>query len=347
MLAPEQKVIKIIQKVLPAVVSIAAYKNIKEIEKKNPQWLFPFFEKDVPEIDTLRRKTVGKNIHFGGGSGFIVDSSGIVVTNAHVIVRDHLNYEITASNQEKFPAKLVAADVINDIAFLKIKTDTKLPFLSLGNSSKVVLGQSVLAVGNALGLFQNTVSSGIISGLLRSIEANNEMVQENLHGLIQTDAAINPGNSGGPLIDTNGYAIGINAASVMQAENIGFAIPINIIKRDLEQIKKNGKITYPFLGVRYMMVDEKIRELFRLPVEYGALVASPTFGQDAIIKNSPAYRAGVRENDVIIEVDGHRLTARYTLQDFLESAKIGQKAILKIIRKNKESSFTVALEERK
>lgn len=346
MLTPEQKVIKIIQKVLPAVVSITAYKNIKEIEKKRPQWLFPFFEKDVPAIDALRKKAVGKNIHFGGGSGFIIDSSGIVVTNAHVIVRDHLNYEITASNQDKFPAKLVATDLINDIAFLKIKADTKLPFLALGNSSKTVLGQSVLAVGNALGLFQNTVSSGIISGLARSIEANNEVVRENLHGLIQTDAAINPGNSGGPLIDMNGHAIGINAASVMQAENIGFAIPINIIKRDLAQILKNGKVSYPFLGVRYIIIDEKIKELFRLPVGHGVLVASPTIGQDAVIKNSPASKSGIKENDIIVEIDGKPLTTQYTLQDFLESAKIGQRAILKLLRKNKKIELPVILEER-
>lgn len=256
MLNQEQKIIKIIAKALPAVVSIEAYKNLEEIEKKKPQWLFPFSEKDISNVISLRNKIRGGHIHFGGGSGFVVDSSGIVVTNVHVIVRDHLNYEITTYNGRKFPAVLVATDQIHDIAFLKVKSESRFPALPLGNSLKTTLGQSVLAVGNALGLFRNTVSSGIISGLSRTIEADNESVSENLHGLIQTDAAINPGNSGGPLINMSGEVIGINAASVMQAENIGFAIPINTIKKDLEQVKKYGKIIRPFLGVRYITIDQ-------------------------------------------------------------------------------------------
>jgi serine protease Do len=346
MLTQEQRVIKIIAKTLPAVVSIEAYKSVKEIEKRKPNWLFPFFDSDRSAIDALRKKIRGEHVHFGGGSGFIVDSSGIIVTNVHVIVRNHLDYEITSSEGRKYQASLAATDPIHDIAFLKIKNDIRFPTLPLGDSSKIKLGQSVLAVGNVLGLFRNTVSSGIISGLLRSIEANNESMNENLHGLIQTDAAINPGNSGGPLIDMDGKAIGINAASVTQAENIGFAIPINTIKKDLEQIKKYGKITRPFLGVRYMIIDGKIRNALNLPASHGALVVSPNPQHPAIIKNSPADRAGLKEKDIILEINGAKLTSAFTLQEFLDNSKIGQKVMLKILRKGREIALFAALEEK-
>jgi serine protease Do len=347
MFTQEQKMIKIITKSLPAVISIEAYKDLKEIEKKNPQWIFPFSEKDISKVIALRDKIRGKHVHFGGGSGFIVDSSGIVVTNVHVIVRDHLNYEVTTSDGRKFPAVLATTDPIHDIAFLKIKSGTRFPTLALGDSSKTMLGQSVLAVGNALGLFRNTVSSGIISGLSRTIEANNESISENLHGLIQTDAAINPGNSGGPLINMAGEVIGINAASVMQAENIGFAIPINTIKKDLEQVKKYGKIIQPFLGVKYITIDPKIKDVLKLPVNYGALATGSIKEDEAIIKNSPAYKAGLKEGDIILEIDGNKLTPSFTIQEFLDSAKIGQRISIKILRKGKEMVLSAILEERR
>jgi len=344
MFAQEQKVIKIIAKTLPTVVSIEAYKSIKEIEKKRPNWLFPLFENQQKNIDSLRDKIRGGHLHFGGGSGFVVDPSGIIVTNVHVVVADHLDYEITTSEGKKHPAVLAATDPIHDIAFLKIKDDYRLPALPLGDSSKIKLGQCVLAVGNALGLFRNTVSSGIISGLSRSIEANNESLSENLHGLIQTDAAINPGNSGGPLIDMDGKAIGINAASVMQAENIGFAIPINTIKKDLEQVKKYGKVTRPFLGVRYIVIDSKIKELLKLSVNRGVLAVSPNPEHSAIIKYSPADKAGLKEKDIILEINGSKLTPTFTPQEFLETAKIGQRITLKVLRKGKEISLSTVLE---
>lgn len=347
MLNQEQKVIKIIAKTIPAVVSIETYKNVSDIEKKKPSWLFPMFESDKNAVESLRRKIDGKHVHFGGGSGFIADSVGIIVTNVHVIVREHLDYEITTSEGKKFPAKLVATDTLHDIAYLKITADSGFPTLPLGDSSKVKLGQSVLAVGNALGLFRNTVSSGIISGLSRSIEANNESLTEDLHGLIQTDAAINPGNSGGPLIDIDGKVIGINAASVMQAENIGFAIPINTIKKDLEQVKKYGKITKPFLGVRYVVVNSRIKDALDLPVSNGAMAMSPNPEYPAIIKNSPAQKAGIREDDIILEINNIKLTPSYSLQEFLDSAKIGQRVEIKILRKDKTLLLSATLEERR
>ncbi len=344
MLNQEQKIIKIIEKTLPAVVSIESYKDLKEIEEKRPQWIFPFFEKDVFKTEILKKKIKEGHIHFGGGSGFIIDKSGIIATNAHVIVRDYFDYEITDFSGKKFLASLISTDIIHDISFLKIKSDLSFLSIPLGDSSKIKLGQSVLAIGNALGIFSNTVSSGIISGLSRSIEANNESVSENLHGLIQTDAAINPGNSGGPLINMSGEAIGINAASVTRAENIGFAIPISIIKKDLEQIKKYGKIIRPFLGIKYVSIDQKIGNIFNLPVNYGALAISPDRASDSIIKNSPAYRAGIRNKDIILAIDDKKITLSFTIQDFLDNAKINQKISLKILRGNKEINLQATLD---
>jgi serine protease Do len=347
MLTQEQKVIKIIAKTLPAVVSIEAYKSVQDVSKKRPGWLFPLFESETTSVESLRKKIRGKHIHFGGGSGFIADAAGIIITNVHVIVREHLDYEITSSDSKKYQAKLVATDPLHDIAYLRISADTNFPCLPLGDSSKVQLGQSVLAVGNALGLFRNTVSSGIISGLARSIEANNETLSENLHGLIQTDAAINPGNSGGPLINMEGKVIGINAASVMQAENIGFAIPINTIKHDLEQVKKYGKITRPFLGVRYIIIDNQIKDVLKLPVSHGVIAISPNPEHSAIIKNSPADKAGIKERDIILEINGAKLTPSYSIQEFLDASKIGQRLSIKILRNHRELNLSAVLVERK
>ena len=347
MLTQEQKVIKIIAKTIPAVVSIEAYKSVDDVSKKRPGWLFPVFESDLEGVKSLRNKVRGEHIHFGGGSGFIADPTGIVVTNVHVIVREHLDYEITNSEGKKYMAKLAAVDPLHDIAYLKINSESSLPYLTLGNSQNVKLGQSVLAVGNALGLFRNTVSSGIISGLARSIEANNESVSEDLHGLIQTDAAINPGNSGGPLIDMDGKVIGINAASVIQAENIGFTIPINTIKKDLEQVKRYGKITRPFLGIRYIVIDSRVKDVLKLPVSHGVIVLSPQPEHSAVIKHSPADRAGIKERDIVLEINGTKFTPSFSLQDFLDNSSIGQHLEIKILRKNRELTLKATLEERK
>ncbi|HPW34617.1 MAG TPA: trypsin-like peptidase domain-containing protein [Candidatus Paceibacterota bacterium] len=346
MFTQEQKIIKIIEKTLPAIVSISAFKKVADIEKNSPQWLYPLFEGAGNKINALRKKVSGKKINLGGGSGFIADASGIVITNVHVIVQNHLEYVVSLYDGRKLPAVLIGSDDVNDVAFLKIKADTNFASIALGDSSKIKLGQSVLAVGNALGLFANTVSAGIISGLMRSIQANNEILKENLRGLIQTDAAINPGNSGGPLIDMNGNVIGVNAASVTQAENIGFAVPINVAKKDLEQIKKYGRITRPLLGVRYITIDERVKEVLKLPVNWGALTTGATASQPAIIKNSPADKAGIKERDIILEIDGVKLTPQFALQDFLETAKIGQQISLKILRGKKEIQTRATLIER-
>lgn len=342
----EKKVIDAIEKTLPAVVSISVVKKIKDIEKESPDLIFPMTEKDDKIRKGMMKNISGKNFDVGGGSGFIVSSNGIVITNMHVVFEGQFDYEITANDGRKDGAKLVGIDIINDIAFLKIQSDRKFPYLELADSSKVKLGQTALAIGNALGMFRNTVSCGIISGLSRSIQADNDYIKENLKGLIQTDAAINPGNSGGPLVDLFGKAIGINSASVFSAENIGFAIPINVIKEDLQKILRGENLKKVFIGVRYIIINKDIRNVLKLKEERGALIKSQSLNQEAVIKNGPADKAGIKDGDVIIKINNEEITEESPLDKIISRYKNKDKVNLEIIRKGKKIKKILVLEER-
>ena len=221
----EQQVIKVVDEALPSVVSILA-----EGEIAVPG--LPFF---YQQIET-------------GGTGFIISSDGLILTNKHVVQYDNIDYTVILSNGDQYQAEVLARDNTQDLAVLKIepKKGESFNILSLGDSDNLKVGQTVIAIGNALGEFQNSVSVGVVSGLARSITAAGTGVAETLDQLIQTDAAINSGNSGGPLLNLSGEIIGINTAVASGAENIGFAIPINQAKKAIESVKTTGKITYPF-----------------------------------------------------------------------------------------------------
>jgi len=197
------------------------------------------------------------------------------------------------------------------------------------------------------------VSCGVVSGLSREIKAQSEITQQKtrLRGLIQTDAAINPGNSGGPLIDIEGKAIGINAAMVFGAENIGFALPINNAKKDLQDLKKYGRIREPFLGIRYILITKELKEKFNLPVDFGALVIpEPDLEKgihQAVIPGSPASQAGVKEADIILEIENKKITPSQTIGDILQEFQIGQPLLLKILRKGREKTLKIILGEKK
>jgi serine protease Do len=211
------------------------------------------------------------------------------------------------------------------------------------------LGEEVLAIGNPLGEFEDTLSAGIVSGLSRKITAYGGMPFKatSLRGLIQTDAAINPGNSGGPLVNMEGKVIGINTAMVMGAQNIGFAIPINYAKGILEEVRKYGKIRRPFLGVRYVILNKAISEANKLPVDYGALVVRETLGESAIVKGSAADKAGIKEYDVLLEANGEKITEENSLADILSKYKIGDEITFKVLREGKEIYLKAKLEEKK
>ncbi len=347
-------IVEAIKKVKLAVVSIVITKEISEEMLKQ----MPYFgeggvltppEKKLGEVEKELPKDHQK-IKVGGGSGFIVSRDGLVLTNKHVVQDPEATYTVLMEDDCRFSAKVLVRDPINDIAILKIENDKEFPFVKLADANKLDLGETAVAIGNTLGEFKNTVSVGVVSGLSRFITAQNEFNGEPsfLRGLIQTDAAINPGNSGGPLINMRGEAIGINVAVILGAQNVGFAIPINSAARDLEDLKKFGRLRKPFLGVRYLIINTDMKDKLRLPVEKGAYVMKENSpGDEAIVKNSPADKAGLKEKDIILEFNGAKLTSEKNLQDVLENCKIGESIPLKVLRNGGEIELKLVLEERK
>src|SRR3990167_6154360 len=251
----EYFVVDAVKKTNPAVVAIVISKEVPKYEvyinpnqKKNPlEELFPGFNFGaVPEY----RQNGTEEKEIGGGSGFFVSNDGLIVTNKHVVNDATAIYTVYTNDGKRHAAEVVDRDPIFDIAFLKINSFAY-SHLPLGNSDSLFLGQSVIAIGNALGEFKNTVSVGVISGLSRSVSAGDSTGQvELLDHVIQTDAAINPGNSGGPLLDLSGRVIGVNVAVVQGSQGIGFALPVNSVKGAIESVKTTGKIVRPYLGVR-------------------------------------------------------------------------------------------------
>lgn len=375
MIEYEKRTIEAVKKVLSAVVSIVISKNMPKM-KRMP--FMPFFgpfapfgmpgqEMPMPDgedqdgiiphphdphgkpFDGAQGKHDGEKIKIGGGSGFIVHPDGLVLTNKHVVFDPDSEYTVITEDEKEYHGRVISRDPINDVAVLKIDAKN-LPAVRLGNSNKIELGQTVIAIGNALGLFTNTVSKGIISGLGRKISASmgqgGEM--EHLRNVIQTDVAINQGNSGGPLINLDGEVVGINTAIIFGAQNIGFALPINWAKADLEDIIKMGRIVRPFIGLRYVMLNKALKERYDLPVDYGALVIKDHVpGTEAVVKHSPADKAGVRENDIVLEINGEKLTEKRELADLIQTASVGDEIEMTVMRKDKTMKVKTVLEERK
>ncbi len=353
----ESFVVDTVKKANPAVVSIIISKNVPKYEAyvdpnqqgqdQNPFGdLFPNFFFNVPQYQYKQNGTEKKEI--GGGSGFFVTSDGLIVTNKHVVEQKDVEYTVFTNDGKKHPAKVVALDPVLDIALIKID-GSGYPFLSLGNSDALEVGQSVIAIGNALGEFKNTVSVGVVSGLSRSITAGDTFGNtETLDHVIQTDAAINPGNSGGPLLDLSGNVIGVNVAIAQGSQNIGFALPINSVKSAIESVKTTGKIIRPFLGIRYMTVNSEVKDANNLSVDYGVIVKAGKNPNDlAVIPGSPADKAGIVENDIILEVDGVKLDENNTLASIIRQKNVGQTINLKILHKGTEKIVKVTLEAAK
>jgi len=338
----------VVEEVSPAVVSVIVSKYVPVLEKYyyNPFEEFEdFFGRDFGfQIPQYREK--GKELQeVGGGTGFIVSSDGLVVTNKHVVYDEDAEYTVLTNDGKKYSAPVLARDPVQDIAILKISADN-LPTVKLGDSDKLRIGQTVIAIGNALGEFRNTVSVGVISGLARSVTASGGGMLEQLEEVIQTDAAINQGNSGGPLLNLYGEVIGINTAMAVGAENIGFALPINKVKKDLNDIQIKGKISYPFLGVRYVLIDKTIQDKNNLPVDYGALVVrGDDPSEPAVMPGSAADKAGIVENDIILEIDGTKITQKNTLSKLILKYNVGDKIILKILHRGEEKIVEAELGE--
>jgi serine protease Do len=289
------------------------------------------------------------------GTGIIIDSSGLIVTNRHVVPAGTTNVSVTLSDGTELKDVSVLGRTSDsdtlDIAFLKINnTDGhKLKPATLGDSSKVQVGDDVVAIGNALGQFQNTVTSGIISGYGRSLQAgdssDSSASAESLVDLFQTDAAINEGNSGGPLVNLNGQVIGINTAVAGGgAQNIGFAIPINDVKGLIDQVVKSGKFSRPYLGVRYVQLTGDIADEFNLSVQNGAFIApSNDPSNPSVISGSPAAKAGLKSGDVITAVNGTDIDQAHSLTSLLSQHQPGDKLDLTVLRGGKTQHISVTL----
>jgi len=336
-------IVEIAKKISPAVITIIVSKDLPKVEGF---YLFPFGGRQfmIPQIGKQKKEKT----KIGGGSGFIVSKEGYVLTCNHVVQDPTADYTVIVEPTKKYSAKVLAKDPLIDVAILKIKDD-HLPYIDMGDSSNIDLGETVIAVGNPLGEFEDTISAGIVSGLSRKIRAHQgpSFKATSLRGLIQTDAAINPGNSGGPLVNMEGKVIGINTAMVMGAQNIGFAIPINYAKKDLEEVMKFGKIKKPFLGVRYFILNEQVAKTNKLPVDYGALIVRESLGESAIVKNSPADKAGLKEYDIILECNGKKINEETPLANLLQEQNIGAEIALKVLREGKKIDIKLKLGERK
>ena len=345
----DKQVITTIKNVMPAVVSIVISKNLADVKKEIPAFA-PLFKKNKDKkfrVADILTDSHGM-VNVGGGSGFVVSPEGLIVTNKHVISDSKAEYTVITNDGVSHPAVIMTRDPIYDVAILKIKA-SGLPTVKLGDATKLELGESVIAIGNALGIFRNTVSLGIVSGLSRAItaQADPKAPPQEMRGLIQTDAAINPGNSGGPLVDLEGFAIGINAAVVFGAQNINFAIPINAVIRDLEDLRRFGHIRRPYLGIRYIIIDENLQAKMNLPTDHGALVTGEGPKDHAVVPKSPADKAGVREGDIILECNNKKIERNQPIQDILDGMKVGDVLDLKILRKEKLLGARIVMAERK
>ncbi|MEI7674791.1 MAG: trypsin-like peptidase domain-containing protein [bacterium] len=286
------------------------------------------------------------------GTGIILTSSGYIVTNRHVVPSGATNVSVTLANGKVLDNVTVIGRTNStdslDIAILKINNTNgqKLVPANLGNSNKVQVGDSVVAIGNALGQFQNTVTSGIISGFGRSIQASDGSgsSSENLDGLFQTDAAINEGNSGGPLVNLSGQVIGINVATAASAQNIGFSIPINNVSGIIKNIENTGKFERPYLGVVYVPINASVKNKYNLSVDQGAyILPSSVTGQSGVVDGSPAAKAGLQEGDIITEVNGSTINMNNTLTSLVDNYSVGTNVTLKVIRNGKNISVPITV----
>ena len=344
----ESRIIDIVEQSNPAVVSIVITKDVPVIEQYYEE-LDPFedffggsFGFRVPR----QRQNGTEKREVGGGSGFFISSDGLLVTNRHVVNDKDAEYTILTNSGETYNAKVLARDTTFDIAVLKVESKG-FSYLEFGDSDNIKAGQTVIAIGNALTEFQNSVSVGVVSGLSRSIIAGSAFGKsEMLEGVIQTDAAINPGNSGGPLLDLNGKVIGVNVAVQRGAENIGFALSGNTVKTIVTSVQEHGEIIKPYLGIRYITITEHLQKKNDLPVAHGALVARGETREDlAVIPGSPADIAGIMENDIILEIDGVKIERGASLSTLIRQKQVSQSITLAILRHGTEKQITATLKK--
>jgi len=328
----ESVIIKVVEDSLPSVVTVGISKvlSTKDRLEIDP---FDFFGpfKTIPGT----KKKIEQNI----GSGFIISKDGLIITNKHVVSDSQADYKVITNNEKEYEVKKIYRDPLNDLAIIKID-DNGLKPLKLGDSSKLKLGQLAIAIGTPLGEFTNTITSGIISGLGRGITAGSpfEGFVEKLDNVIQTDAAISAGNSGGPLLNSKGQVIGINTAIAGEAENIGFAIPVNVAKGLIDKFEERGfDYKTPYMGIRYQMVDKQTAILNK--IAEGAYIIE-------VVPDSPAEKAGLEDEDIITEFNGKEINGKddQGLAKVILEKNAGDKVKIEYVRDGKVKTTTIILE---
>lgn len=312
----ENAVINVAEKVSPSVVAIGATRRTVNI-------FDPF------SLPRTQNSTIG--------TGFVVSEKGIIVTNKHVVADTDTRYNVISKDGKKYEVRKIYRDPVLDLAIIQVDGGDLKP-LEVGDSSKIKVGQVAVAIGNALGRFTNTVTTGVVSGLGRKVTAGDPFSgsAESLDDLIQTDAAINPGNSGGPLLNSAGQVIGVNVATTEGAQNIGFAIPINSVKKIIDEFVQKGTVSRPFLGVRYRFISKDVAILNEVP--QGAYIQE-------VVEGSAAQKAGILEGDILTKIDGQTVDSETKISEVIASKKIGDNLNLTVWNDGKERQVTANLQE--
>jgi len=328
----ESMVIEAVEKVSPSVVTVGMSKTQVFGGSFNFDPFDPFSIFRMPQ----KQEQIEQNI----GTGFVIAKDGLIVTNKHVVADTEASYKVLTKDDQSLKVEKIYRDPVNDLAILKVSPPAGgLKPIELGDSSNLKVGQFVIAIGTALGEFKNTVTTGVISGLGRGITAGSpfEGYVERLDDVIQTDAAISPGNSGGPLLNSAGQVIGVNVAVASQGENIGFALPINIVKESLTNFNQTGQFSRPFLGVRYRMIGRDLAILNEVP--QGAYIVE-------VVSGSPAEKADLEQGDIITKVEGQALKEEDGgLAKIINQKKVGDSLSLEIWRDGKTLTVRVTLGE--
>jgi Do/DeqQ family serine protease len=324
-------VVEVVQQVAPAVVNISSEYQVRS--RSNPFSGFgmdPFFDSFFKDFFDPGFEQHAKRTSLG--SGVIIDGKrGFILTNAHVITKSE-SISVVLEDERKYEAQIVGADPDSDLAVLKIEPQEDLPDVAMGSSDDLMIGESVIAIGNPFG-FSHTVTTGVISALNRSIRTENAV----FHDFIQTDASINPGNSGGPLLNINGELIGINTAIYAKAQGIGFAIPISKASRIVTDLIQYGEVVLSWTGLLLQDLDTNLARYLKVPGNSGIMVT-------AVEMSSPAMKAGVRKEDIILSIENHPVRSIEEYHNILRSFAVGSTIHMRLLRKNKRISIQLKTE---
>lgn len=337
----ESATIAVVERVTPAVVSIVVKKERGQLQQ-DPSFYFGGTYYYTSPSDS---ETASELVEVSSGTGFFVTQDGYLLTNRHVVDEAGASFFVVTNDAEELPAALVDVDPIQDIAILRVQGDG-FATVTLGDSDAIRIGQTVIAIGNTLSEFRNTVTKGVVSGINRRVTAGDSYNAEVIDQAIQTDAAINPGNSGGPLINLLGEVIGINTAVSFQGESVAFAIPINEAKRAVEDVQEFGRIVRPWLGVRYVLVSPEVGSEVEALYDVGALIVLGSQpGEVGVFEGSPADLAGLQEDDIITAVEGQQLSEEQALAELISDYHPGDVVTLTILRGTETFDVEVTLAE--